>query len=81
MEKLAPQIVTLEVGKEYYWPHGKGDAGKGLCSQNEVWDNGACLGFTADRTEGYICTCKQTKTAPFCDGSHVALNKTEPDVS
>lgn len=26
--------------------------------------------FTADRTEAFICTCKLSKTPPYCDGSH-----------
>jgi CDGSH-type Zn-finger protein len=32
------------------------------------------MAYTADVTgEKWFCACKQSKTAPMCDGSHKAL--------
>lgn len=68
---LEPVKVTLEKGDKHFWCC---TPGRGLCDERCV----QCVefeDFVATRTgEAYICSCKQTKTPPYCDGSHKQLS-------
>jgi hypothetical protein len=71
--KYEPQIVTLEGGKQYCWSN---EVGKGLePNENAPEEVSDGLYFYPDRPTAYICTCKQTKNPPYCDGSHKTLNE------
>lgn len=69
-----PALVELKGGTAYAWC----SCGK---SSNQPWCTGAHKnsGFTPiifrvekDKSET-LCQCKQTKTPPYCDNSHMEL--------
>lgn len=78
---MEPIKVELEVGKVYWWSSRPGidiwEDEDNVALPNLHFDAtgpAGCDHFTADRTEAYICTCKQTKSPPYCDGSHKQLS-------
>jgi CDGSH-type Zn-finger protein len=44
-------------------------------NQDYVWTFDPRVTFrTSEDHKSFICTCGQTKTAPYCDGSHTIYN-------
>lgn len=67
----APEGVSLEEGKTYYFCM-CGRSADGLFCDGSHKDSGCTpKAFTVDKTDTYyVCRCKTSKDLPFCDGSH-----------
>lgn len=71
LNRKNPIDVEMKAGETYYWcPCRAGDQHE-TCNNAGHEDCQKQLAFSArvDNT-AVICNCKQTKQAPFCDGSH-----------
>ncbi|MBA2649701.1 MAG: CDGSH iron-sulfur domain-containing protein [Legionella sp.] len=68
---LLPIAIEVEQGKSYTW------CGCGLSEDQPFCDRVNCtksLTIRANLNEMVnFCNCKQTKTPPWCDGSHASL--------
>lgn len=82
--RCEPSAVEVEAGKTYAWcTCGLTSNDTALCdaSHRQCWTTDEATGetakhftpkkFTAETSElVWLCNCKQTKTPPFCDGTH-----------
>jgi len=64
--------LELEPGI-YYWCQCANNHELVLCESNHTECEPVKFEITEKRLRSY-CTCKDTKTAPFCDGFHKELN-------
>jgi len=71
-----PQAVELEAGKLYKWCTCDYSMIQPLCDATHKLlpiDNKS-LHFTPEKSgKAFLCQCKKTKNAPYCDGSHAKL--------
>ena len=66
-----PFLVTLEVGRTYFWCACGRSASQPFCDGSHLGTGITPRKFVAPRTEeALLCGCKQTAGAPFCDGAH-----------
>lgn len=69
-----PIGVNVEKGKEYRWCSCGRSAGQPFCDDSCKETPFEPLVFTARTTEeAWLCRCKQTHDAPYCDGHHARV--------
>ena len=70
----APNKVTLEAGKDYWWCTCGKSAKQPFCDGSHKGSDFVPKKFTAEKSgDAWLCACKHSKNAPFCDGTHKNL--------
>ncbi|MFA5983605.1 MAG: CDGSH iron-sulfur domain-containing protein [Methylococcaceae bacterium] len=68
-----PSVTELEAGS-YFWCSCGNSQNGSFCDGSHAGSNFTPQPFLlSEKKTVAICLCKQTKTPPYCDGTHVQL--------
>ncbi|MGZ5890019.1 MAG: CDGSH iron-sulfur domain-containing protein [Hyphomicrobium sp.] len=72
--QMSPYAVEVKAGQAYKWCRCGRSRTQPFCDESHAGTGIEPLAFVAERTETVIlCGCKETGSAPICDGTHNVL--------
>ena len=72
--KFLPVLFDVEEGKTYPWCGCGHSNSQPLCDRTQVDCGAQCVDYYSSLTQTVaFCSCKQTLSPPYCDGSHAKV--------